>query len=154
VRPDKEIDMKRLSNLLAWLSLAIVAAVAALNWSTLMAPASLNLLVTEVQAPLGGVMLGLAAAVLALFFVAYLRSQIGSLLETRKLLLEVQRVQGLADKAEASRIDNLQHLMVTEFRLLNERLSANAPAAPREPETEQPFRPLGLTEIVAGQRAA
>lgn len=147
--------MKRISNLLAWISLAVVAAFAALNWATLMAPASLNLLVAEVQAPLGIVMLGLAAVILALFFVAYLRSQIGSLLETRKLLMEVQRVQGLADKAEASRIDNLQHLMVTEFRLLNERLSTGAAApAPREPQPEQPFRPLGLTEIVAGQRAA
>ncbi|MDP1690818.1 MAG: LapA family protein [Burkholderiaceae bacterium] len=141
--------MKRVSNVLAWISVAVVVAFAALNWSTLTASAPLNLLVAQVQAPLGVVMLGLSAVLLALFFVAYLRNQIGALLETRKLLMEVQRVQGLADKAEASRIDNLQHLMVTEFRLLNERLST--PAAARDTGSDQPFRPMGLTEIVTGR---
>ena len=142
--------MKRLSSLLAWISAALVAGLAMLNWSTLMAAAPLNLVVAQVQAPLGAVILGLAAVLLALFFVAYLRNQIGTLLETRKLLMEVQRVQGLADKAEASRIDNLQHLMVTEFRMLNERLSS-ATTVPRAAGADAQFKPLGLTEIVTGR---
>ena len=96
--------MKRVSNLLAWGAVAVVAALSALNWPTLMAPAPLDLVVAQVQAPLGVVMLGLAAVLVALFFVAYLRNQIGSLLETRKLLKEVQRAHDLADQAEASRI--------------------------------------------------
>ncbi len=121
--------MNRVSNLLAWGAVAIVAGLAALNWPTLMAPAPLNLVVAQVQAPLGVVMLGLAAVLVALFFVASLRNQIGSLLETRKLLKEVQRVQHLADKAEESRIENLHQLISTEFRLLNERLNAGAAAS-------------------------
>jgi hypothetical protein len=66
--------------------------------------------------------------------------------------MEVQRVQALADKAEASRIDNLQHLMVTEFRMLNERLAASA-AAPgvKAAAADQDFRPMGLTEIISGR---
>lgn len=144
---DKETDMNRWSNLLAWGAVAIVAALAVLNWSTLMAPAPLNLVVAQVQAPLGVVMLGLTAVLVALFFVAYLRNQIGSLLETRKLLKEVQRVHDLADQAEASRIDTLHKLISTEFRLLNERLGSVA--TPAQPvSADRDASPLSLTEIV------
>lgn len=139
--------MNRWSNLLAWGAVAIVAALAVLNWSTLMAPAPLNLVIAQVQAPLGVVMLGLAAVLVALFFVAYLRNQIGSLLETRKLLKEVQRVHDLADQAEASRIQNLHQLISTEFRLLNERLDPVA-AATRPASADPDGSPMSLTEIV------
>ena len=37
------------------------------NWPALSAPASINLLVTEVQGPLGLVILGLGAVLIALF---------------------------------------------------------------------------------------
>lgn len=117
--------MRRVSTLLAWAAVALVAALAILNWSTLMASAPLNLVVAHVEAPLGIVMLGLAVVLIALFFIAYLRNQIGFLLETRKLLKEVQHAHDLADKAEASRIENLHRLIETEFRLLNERLSSS-----------------------------
>lgn len=139
--------MNRVSNLLAWGAVAVVAALSALNWPTLMAPAPLDLVVAQVQAPLGVVMLGLAAVLVALFFVAYLRNQIGSLIETRRLLKEVQRAHDLADQAEASRIENLHRLIATEFRLLNERLGSTV--AVTEPASEDPGdRPLSLTELV------
>ena len=51
--------MKRISNILAWGALAIVAALCALNWNTLSAPAPLDLVLWQVQAPLGIVLLGL-----------------------------------------------------------------------------------------------
>ncbi|MDH4290759.1 MAG: LapA family protein [Aquincola sp.] len=139
--------MKHLSTLLAWATVVLVAALAALNWSTLTANAPLNLVVAQIDAPLGVVLLGLSATLVALFFVAHLRNQIGSLLETRRLIKEVQRVQDLADKAEASRIANLHQLISTEFRLLNERLgSMTAEGA----DGGKPFRPLSLSEIVTG----
>ncbi len=121
--------MKRLSNLLVWAALALAGVLVVLNWSVLMAPAELDLVFARIQAPLGVVMLGLAGALVALFFVAYLQNQIGSLLETKRLLKEVGRAHELADKAEASRIENLHQLIATEFRLLNERLDAAAAAA-------------------------
>lgn len=120
--------MRQLTTLLAWTAAALVAGLAALNWSTLMAPALVNLVVYELQLPLGVVMLGLAGGVAALFFVAYLQQQISSLRETRRLLKEIQRVQDLADKAEASRIENLQQMMAHEFKLLNGRLGASLEA--------------------------
>lgn len=142
--------MQRLSSVLAWLAVAVVAALAAINWSTLMVLAPLDLVIAQVQAPLGVVLLGMAGVLVALFFVAYLRTQIGSLLETRRLLKEIQRVQDLADKAEASRIDNFQHLVLTEFRQLNERLNSVTTASKPSSEADS-FKPVGLTEIMAGR---
>ena len=148
--------MRRLSNLLAWGFAAIVAALAALNWPALMAPASLDLVIATVSVPLGAVMLGVSAALVALFSVAYLRTQIGALLETRKLLQEIQRVHNLADKAEASRVESLQQLISTEFRRLHERINAMPPAAvaansPESVEGGDAFKPLSLSDIVTGR---
>lgn len=147
--------MNRVSNLLAWGALAIVAALIGLNWSTLMEPAPLNLVFMEVNAPLGVVMLSLAAGLVALFFVAYLSNQISSLLENRRLLKEIQRTHELADKADASRIENLHHLVVTEFRLLNERLNrlpetkmADSPAVGGGIGHRDDGSPLSLTELM------
>jgi len=141
--------MKRISNILAWGALAIVAALCALNWSTLSATAPLDLVLWQVQAPLGIVLLVMAGVLLGFFMIAYLYNQIGSLMETRKLLKEIQRVQELADKAEASRIENLHQLISTEFRLLNERMgSASIMQMPNPHEDDDP-RPLSLTELVA-----
>ncbi len=141
--------MKRISNLLAWGALAIVAALCVLNWGTLSAQAPLDLVLWQIQAPLGIVLLSVAAVMFAFFMLAYLYNQIGSLLETRKLLKEIQRVQGLADKAEASRMENLHQLISTEFRLLNERMgSASVVHMPNQRDEEDP-RPLSLTELVA-----
>lgn len=141
--------MKRISNILAWGALAIVAALCVLNWSTLSVPAPLDLVLWQIQAPLGIVMLIMAGVLLAFFLIAYLHNQIGSLLETRKLLKEIQRVQDLADKAEASRIENLHQLIATEFRLLNERIGQAPQMALPIQQPEQDPRPLSLTELVA-----
>ncbi len=123
--------MKQLSNALVWVLLIFMGAFIVLNWSVLMTTATLDFVVAQVQAPVGVVMLGACAVLVALFFVAYLQNQISSLLETRRLLKEIQRVQELADKAEASRLENLQQLMATEFRLLHDRLGeARPPTTP------------------------
>ena len=137
--------MKRASNLLAWGVLAVVGALIVLNWSTLMTPAPLNLVVAEVRAPLGVVMLGAAGVLVALFFIAYLQNLIGSLLETRRLLKEVQRVQDLADKVEASRVENLHQVIVTEFRRLHERLNTvGATPSTTASERERDEAPAGI----------
>lgn len=141
--------MKRVSSILAWGALAIVAALCFLNWHTLTAPAVLDLVVWKGEAPLGVVLLAMAGVLLAFFLVALLNNQIGSLLESRRLLKEIQRVQALADKAEASRIENLHQLISTEFRLLNDRMgSASVMNMHADAQQDQPA-PLSLTELVA-----
>ncbi len=86
----------------------LLAAFAVLNWSAFMAPASLSLVFTTVQAPLGIIMLGAVALLSALFlaYVVYLQGTV--LLETRRHTRELQAQRELADKAEASRFSGLQ----------------------------------------------
>ncbi len=65
-------------------------------------------------------------------------------------------MQGLADKAEASRIGDLHQLVTTGFRLLNERLSqARVQAAPITPiNGDQEFKPRSSTEIMTDHARA
>jgi hypothetical protein len=120
-----------------------------LNWQTLSARAPLDLVLWQGEAPLGIVLLVMAGVLLAFFLFAYLNNQVSSLLENRKLLKEIQRVQALADKAEASRMENLQQLISTEFRLLNERLGPTTVASATPVVRQEAAQPLSLTELIA-----
>ncbi len=146
--------MKQITSLIAWAAVALTAGLAVLNWPTLMASAPLNLVVAQVDAPLGVVLLGLAAVLVGLFFLAYLRNQISSLMETRKLLKEMQRVQSLADKAELSRIEALHQMVASEFGRLNVRLDTFAGGGGSNvinaTDRSAEFKPYSLTEIVTG----
>lgn len=123
--------MKRASTWLAWIVTAVVAALAALNWQVLSALAPVNLGLVTVQLPLGLVLLGVAAVLATLFFLASVQQTIASLLETRRLLREMQRVQELADKAELSRLDSLHQAMTDEFRRVHLRLDGLKAAGDR-----------------------
>lgn len=115
--------MERITHWSAWLIVALTLVFAAVNWSTLSATTTINLLIAEVQAPMGVVLLGLTALLTVLFFVATLYSRIGMLLETRRLQQELRAAREVADQAEASRIEALQRVILSEFRLLNERFT-------------------------------
>lgn len=93
-----------------------IGALAALNWPTLAAPATVSLGVTTVEAPLGLLMLALTA-LLAVFFVAYVLTLQGSvLLETRRHSKEMAAQRELADKAEASRFTELRAFLENQHR--------------------------------------
>jgi len=89
-----------------------------LNWNALSAPAPINLLVTEVQGPLGVVMLGLGSVVVALFVLLLLWLQAGTLLESRRQSRELAAQRELADKAEASRFTELRQMLEGQFAAL------------------------------------
>src|SRR5262245_57475031 len=86
-----------------------------LNWSALNAPAPINLLVAQVQGPLGVVILGLGAVLIALFVLLLLWLQAGVLLEPRRQSRELTAQRELADKAEASRFTELRQMLEREF---------------------------------------
>jgi uncharacterized integral membrane protein len=88
------------------------------NWPALSAPAAINLLVTEVQGPLGLVILGLGAVLIALFVLLVLSLQASVLLETRRQSRELSAQRELADKAEASRFTELRQMLEQEFATL------------------------------------
>lgn len=115
--------MERISHWLAWIVVFVIVAFASLNWGVLTTPTSLNLLVADISAPVGIILLGLTAVFVLLFFMATLYSRISTLLESRQMHKELARVQQMADKAEASRMEGLHKLVATEFRLVNERLA-------------------------------
>lgn len=115
--------MERLSHWMAWIAVALIVLFAGLNWPALTANTPLNLAVMQVQAPMGVILISLTAVFVAWFFIATLYSRIANLMETRRLHKEVRAAQDMADRAEASRLEALQQLIVAEFRGLNERVS-------------------------------
>lgn len=113
----------RAPTLLLLLVLAIILVFAAVNWSVITAPATVSLLVTDVQAPLGLILFGLTVLVTVLFlvYVAYLQTSV--LLEARRHSRELQAQRELADKAEASRFTDLRNYLDTELRKLGEQVA-------------------------------
>lgn len=92
-------------------TVALIALLAAFNWNTLAAPSTVSLGVTEVQAPLGVLMLALTC-LLGIFFIAYVLWLQGSvLMEARRHAKEMQAQRDLADKAEASRFTELRTVL-------------------------------------------
>jgi len=104
-----------LRTVLVLLVLGILAAFAAANWNSFMAPTTLSLLFATVQAPLGLVMLGFTALLTALFllFIAYLQASL--LMDSRRCARELQAQRTLADQAEASRIAELRRYLEVEL---------------------------------------
>ncbi len=102
-----------------FLLVVIIAAVAAfvvLNWNSFLAPTTLSLGVTVVQAPLGLVMLGLLVFLAALFLIFVVYLQTSFLIEARRNAKELQAKRELADKAEASRLTELRGYLEAELK--------------------------------------
>ncbi|WP_323031038.1 LapA family protein [Brachymonas denitrificans] len=86
----------------------LVAAFVALNWAELSRPTALNLGMSEVQGPLGLVMLGILGLAVILFLVYAVTLQTASLLEARNHTKELNAQRDLANKAEVSRFTELR----------------------------------------------
>ena len=90
---------------------ALIAVLAAFNWTALTTPTAVSFGVTEIQAPLGVLMLALTV-LLSIFFIAYVLWLQGSvLMEARRHNKEMQSQRDLADKAEASRFTELRGVL-------------------------------------------
>jgi uncharacterized integral membrane protein len=100
--------------------LAVVSVFAALNWSAFTAPATLSVAFGVVQAPLGVVMLGLAAFLTAVFLLFAVFLQTAALLDARRNEKELQAMRDLAEQAEASRFTKLQELLEKEAQKLTD----------------------------------
>ena len=109
--------------LLFLLVLGVMAAFAAVNWSSFMAPTTLSLLFATIQAPLGLIMLGFTALLTASFllFIAYLQASL--LMDTRRHTRELQAQRTLADQAEASRIAELRSYLEAGLPKLAEEIT-------------------------------
>lgn len=105
----------RLQTFLLLTVLAAIAAFSALNWSVFITPTALSLGITEMQMPLGLVMLGLLVFVTALFLVFVVYLQGSALMENRRISRELKSNKELADQAEASRFTELRTFLEAEL---------------------------------------
>jgi uncharacterized integral membrane protein len=104
--------------------LLLVAVFAALNWSVITATTTLSLGFTQIQAPLGLVLLGILAILTAvfLFYLVYLQSHV--LLEHRRHARELEASRELADQAEVSRFTELRAFVDSRLHEVESSLSA------------------------------
>ncbi len=104
----------RTRSLLLMLMVVLIGAFAVLNWPLFVVPASLNLLFTTIEAPLGLVMLGTLVVALLVFAVYMVVWQGSFLLESHRHAKELKDQRALADQAEASRFTELRTLLLAE----------------------------------------
>ena len=104
---------------------AIIVTFIAVNWSAMTAPAHLNLLFMELDAPLGVVLLGLMGVLVVAFVSVLAYTQGAVLLETRRHTKEMAAQRELADKAEASRFTELRAHLDNETARLSEAFTTN-----------------------------
>ena len=114
-----------LRSLLLLLVGAAIVAFIGVNWSAMTVPTDLNLIFTEIRAPLGLVLLGLMALLSAVFvgLIAYTQGTV--LMETRRHAKELSAQRELADKAEASRFTDLRAHLDREVTRLSESIANN-----------------------------
>lgn len=112
-----------LRTLLLVLLLAGLATFVLANWSAFMAPTTLSLLVAEIKAPLGLIMLAISAVLIVLFFGYVAFQQAGIILEARRYAKELASHRELADKAEASRFTELRAYVEVELGRLDAHIS-------------------------------
>lgn len=105
----------RLRTVFVLLVLALLGVVAALNWSVFTAPTTLNLLLRQVEAPLGLTLLGVIVVLTLLYFLFAMGVETAALLETRRHTRELDAQRRLADQAEASRFAELRRYLQAEL---------------------------------------
>lgn len=105
----------RLQTVLILFILAVIAVFAALNWNIFTAAADFWLVFTSVRLPLGLLLLGLLAALTALFLAFAVNLQAKSLKEARLHARELRAARELAEKAELSRFTRLHQFLEGEL---------------------------------------
>lgn len=118
----------RIRTIILLIALAAIAVFAALNWSAFTTPTTLSLGVTDIQAPIGLVMLVAIAMLTALFLVFIITLQTSVLLETRRQTRELQASRTLAEQAETSRYNELRLHIDSELQKLDARNQATVAA--------------------------
>ncbi len=100
------------------IGLAVIAVFAAINWSAFTTPMSLSLLFSNIQAPLGLIMLGVTAFITVIFILFSVFIQTSAFLDARRQEKELQSMRDLADRAETSRFKTLQEILEKDIQRL------------------------------------
>jgi len=103
--------------------LTLIVVFTAVNWSVIMAPTTISMLVTDVQAPLGLILVSITLLLTALFLIFVVYLQTNSLLDGRRHSRELATQRELADKAEASRFTDLRGYLDIELRRIADQVA-------------------------------
>lgn len=110
----------KIRTILLFIVLAAFAVFAALNWSAFIKPTTLSLGFSVVEAPLGLVLLGFLAFLVAFFLIFVVYLETATLFDMRRHSREVQVNRDLADQAEASRFTELRVFLESELKNQND----------------------------------
>ncbi|KFB67933.1 signal transduction histidine kinase [Candidatus Accumulibacter vicinus] len=119
----------KLRTIFLLLILGTIAAFSLLNWNVFITPTTLSLGITEVQAPLGVVMLGVVGFLTVFFLVFVVYMQASAIFDSRRHAQELQVNRELADKAEASRFTELHNFLEAELQKLGGNRDARSSSA-------------------------
>jgi uncharacterized integral membrane protein len=111
----------KIRTLILVIFILLVAALVALNAEEILRPATLNLGLTQIQAPVGLVLLGVMTLMMVAFLLTLVVNQTAHLMEVRRITKEVAEQRNLADKAEASRLTDLREYLHTQFLAIGAR---------------------------------
>lgn len=100
----------------------ILAVFVLANWGEISRPARLNLLVAEMTAPLGAMLLLVVGVILALDYAVHALSRHAWNRERRMLTQELERHRLRADQAEESRIRELRETVERESAMIRAQL--------------------------------
>ena len=95
--------------------LGFIGVFAIINWPDIVAPTTLSLIVTDIQAPLGLVMLGLIVLLSILFLIFIVYVQAGAMADRRRMMRDLESQRELANQAEASRFSELRTYLEQAF---------------------------------------
>lgn len=99
----------------------LIASFAALNLAEILRPTTINLGLSQIEAPLGLVLLGALVVGLCFFLVAMLLFQTGHLIEMRQVTKDAKEQRALADRSEQSRFTELRQWLQTESQAQQQR---------------------------------
>jgi hypothetical protein len=102
-------------------AILLVAGFAALNWSEMVRPSPLLFGPVVMDAPLGAILLGLLAITLVLFLASTAAMRTQSLMDYRHQQKTLDEQRALADRAEASRFNELRSHIDEHLRAVGER---------------------------------
>lgn len=110
-------------NVRTWILLitsALLVAMVALNWSAIVAPTRLSLLLMSADAPLGLLLLIFGGVIAAMLASVSLQTQIKALADGRRQAAEIREHRALADQAEQSRFMELKTFIEKELASLRQ----------------------------------
>ena len=111
----------RTRSILLVVAILLVAGFAALNWAEIVRPSPLLFGPVVMDAPLGAILMGLLAITLILFLASSVAMRTQSLIDYRHQQKTLEQQRALAEKAEASRYEDLRTRLDEHLRNIGER---------------------------------